>query len=213
MRNLMSVALAFALLGGTAGCEAKSSDAAAGDHKSPSTTPTSAPAASKAPEKKAEEAKPAGDRADANLTQDTAEGAAKLFVRAMKAGDFESVVLVVDPSSPAYESLSQMADAFNPETANPNVPKEQLEMIRGLLSAPWKPATVEKVTEGEGRCEFRVFFGDESLRRDMTVTEFRGVWRVIATDDLLRPPVAPKATPQTPPAPAPAPAPTPAGSN
>lgn len=211
MRNLMSVALAFALLGGTAGCEAKSSDAAAGDQKAPAASPKSAPAADKGAEKKAADAMPAGDSADANLTQDTAEGAAKLFVRAMKAGDFESVVLLVDPASPAYESLSQMADAFNPETANPNVPKEQLEMIRGLLSSPWKPATLTKVSDGEGRSEFRVIFGDESLHRDMTVTEFRGVWRVIATDDLLRPPVAPKATTQTPTAPAPAP--TPAGSN
>lgn len=199
MRNVMTVALAFALLGATAGCEAKSSDAAPGNEKAPA-APTPAPAADKGAEKKPD-AMPAGDSAEENLTQDTAEGAAKLFVRAMKTGDFESVVLVVDPSSPAYQSLSEMADAFNPETANPNVPKEQLEMIRGLLSSPWKPATLTKVKEAEGRWEFRVVFGDEDLHRDMTVTEFRGVWRVIATDDLLRPPVAPKAPAQAPAAP------------
>lgn len=215
MRNLVTVALAFALMGGTAGCEAKSSDVAPGDAKAPAAPahPQPAPAADKGAEKKAADTKPAPSSAEENLTQDTAEGAAKLFVRAMKAGDFESVVLVVDPTSPAYESLSQMADAFNPETANPNVPKDQLEMIRGLLTNPWKPATLEKVEEGEGRTQFRVLFGDESLFREMTVTEFRGVWRVIATDELLRPPAKPNATTQHPAAPSTPPAPpAPAGS-
>lgn len=208
MRNLMTVALAFALMGGTAGCEAKSSDAAPGETKAPAGS-NPAPAADKGADNKAPDSKPAAPSADENLTQDTAEGAAKLFVRAMKAGDFESVVLVIDPTSPAYESLSQMADAFNPETANPNVPKDQLEMIRGLLTSPWKPATLKQISKGEGVHLFHVEFGDEGLYREMTVTEFRGVWRVIATDELLRPPVKqPPTLPSTPPAP-----PAPAGSN
>lgn len=213
MRNLMTVALVFALMGGTAGCEAKSSDVAPGDGQAPAGSTGAKPAPATGSEKKADQAKPAAESEEADLNQDTADGAAKLFVRAMKAGDFESVVLLIDPSSPAYESLSQMADAFNPETANPNVPKEQLEMIRGLISAPWKPATLRKISQAESRAEFRVLFGDENLGRDMSVTEFRGVWRVIATDDLLRPPVAPKA-PTQPPAAPPAPsAPTGAGAN
>ncbi len=167
---------------------------ASGEAKAPSTTPPPAP-----PEEE-------------NLTQDTSDGAMKLFLKAVKSGDFRRIAELTDPASEAYESLSTMGEQLDPATANPNVPKEQLEFVRSMFSMPWKNTRAEKVSEGEGRAKFLVTFGvpDEKdpnstpTTRTIDLNLFQGVWRILATNDLLRPP-APQKLPTNPPTPRPDP--------
>lgn len=215
MTRWMKVTMVAAVCAGIAGCDARNSnaDSESADTRGADVRPADPAKTSAAPqtptdaapaETMAKPAAPASPAAeDQNLTQDTAEGAAKLFLRAMKHGDFEAVVMVTDPGSPAFESLNDMASAFSPETANPKVPKDQLEMIRSLLSSPWKQTSIRLASESEGRVEYHVLFGADPAgqTRNMVVNEFQGVWRVIATDDLLRPP-PPAAAPTMPPPPA-----------
>ncbi len=203
MRNLMTVALAFALMGFTAGCEAKTSDTAASDEKSPAarTNPTSAPAPNTGTQPKADESKPAddGDKNEAN-TQDTPEGTINLFVKAMARSDFQTVVVLTDPTSEAYQSFVDMAENLDPETSVSKAPREVLEAVASMFSAPWKDVSIANLSKTEGRAKFEVTFGkpdpnkpDAKLpTRIIDVTEFQGVWRVLASNDLLRPPVPAK---------------------
>ncbi len=200
MRNLMTVALAIALLGVTAGCEAKTSDTAPGSEKSPAvqtkSTTAPAPAPSSDTRPKADESKPADDGDDAELTQDTPEGTIHLFAKAMAGSDYRTVVVLTDPTSEAYESFVSMAENLDPETTVSKAPREVLEAIASMFSAPWKEASIASLSKTDGRAKFEVTFGKPDPKnpeakaptRIIDVTEFQGVWRVLASNELLRPP-------------------------
>ncbi|MDX2114127.1 MAG: hypothetical protein SFZ24_00720 [Planctomycetota bacterium] len=144
--------------------------------------------------------------AAAEATQETSEGAVKLFVAAMKKGDFHRVVELTDPGSVAYNDLQEMAAAMDPETANPNIQKAELDIIRDFFTKPWQDVEHKLVAEQGHRAQFKLHFyttDAQSKQRKLTgertvdLNQFEGQWRVLVSPDLMRP-SAPASTPTAP---------------
>lgn len=142
-------------------------------------------------------AKPAGGAA----TQATSEGALKLFIEAMKKGDFHKVVELSDPGSEAYEDLQKMAEAFDPDKANPNIDKATFEVIKEFFTKPWKDVETKLVAEQGTRAQYELkfYYVDDKTKerkkgedRTVDLNQFEGNWRVLVSSQLMKP-----ATPQT----------------
>lgn len=149
-------------------------------------------------------------------TQATSEGALKLFIEAMKKGDFKRVVELCDPGSEAYEDLQKMAEAFDPDKANPNIDKNVLATIREFFTKPWMDVETKLVAEQGTRAQYELkfFYIDEKDKqrkkgedRTVDLNQFEGVWRVLVSSQMMKP-----ATPQTVPGAPPAPTAPPANS-
>jgi hypothetical protein len=154
-----------------------------------------------------DQSKPAG--AAAAPTQATSEGAVRLFIEAMRKGDFQRVVNLTDPGSAAYEDLQKMADAFDPEKANPNIDKATMEVIREFFTKPWKDVEHKQVTEQGSRAQYTLIFHyvDEKTKerkrgedRTIDLNQFEGQWRVLVSSELMKP-ATPVSTPVQPPEP------------
>ncbi len=164
-------------------------------------------------------AAPAGGSAAANAaapkngpapTQATSEGTLKMFIAAMQAGDFDRVAELTDPGSEEYANMQKLAEAFNPATANPNITKDQLDMIRGLLTKHWVGVEHTMVVEQGPRARYTLqYYSIDSKTQEkvkggtksVDLNQFEGKWRVLVNSALM----APGAPAATPPAPAPAP--------
>jgi hypothetical protein len=157
-------------------------------------------------------AKPAAASAAAEPTQDTSEGALKLFIAHIKKGEFTKVAELCDPGSESFNDFTEMAKQLDPATANPKIPAEQLQIIRDFFTKPWQDVEHALIAEQGPRAQYSIkFFGIDPKTQKRTETgaqtidlnQFEGKWRIIATPQLLRPG-------QSPTAPAPTAAPAPA---
>lgn len=151
---------------------------------------------------------PSGKEAAAP-TQETSEGAVKLFIQAMQKGDFQRVVELCDPGSEAYEDLQKMAEAFDPAKANPNIDKATFDVIKDFFTKPWKDVETKLVAEQGTRAQYTLSFhyiDDKDKQRKkgedrtMDLNQFEGKWLVLVSSQLMKPAV-PVAVPGAPPAP------------
>ncbi|MBL8746750.1 MAG: hypothetical protein JNK58_10390 [Phycisphaerae bacterium] len=143
-------------------------------------------------------AKPAAAPAktEAAPTQETSEGAVKLFIAAMKKGDFHKVVELADPGSEAYDDLQKMAEAFDPDRANPNIDKATFDVIKEFFTKPWKDVETKLVAEQGARAQYTLsfFYIDEKTKerkkgedRTLDLNQFDGLWRVLVSSQLMKP--------------------------
>lgn len=155
-------------------------------------------------------AKPAAPAAGgtAGPTQATSEGTVKLFIEAMKKGDFGQVVELSDPGSEAFEDLQKMADAFDPAKANPNIDKATFDVIKDFFTKPWKDVEHKQVTEQGARAQYSLSFYYMDAKtnerkkgedRTLDLNLFEGKWRVLVSSQLMKP-ATPTAMPVQPPA-------------
>jgi hypothetical protein len=168
-------------------------------------------------------AKPAPAAKPAAPTQATSEGTVKLFVEAMKSGDFKRAVELSDQGSEEFENLQKMAEAFDPADPNNQVPdkKHMLDVVRDAFTRPWKDVEVKLVAEQGTRAQYTlsIFYIDEKTKerkksedRTMDLNQFEGRWSVLVSSQLMKPvmpanmPVAPPPAPTAPSAPAEKPA-------
>lgn len=167
----------------------------------------------------AQNAAPAAKPADATKapaagepTQDTSEGALKLFITNLKAGEFNKVAELCDPGSASYAEFTDMCKQLDFSTANPKIQKAELEIVRNFFIKPWQDVEHSLVAEQGPRAQYTIkFFGMDPKTNKRTeigtqtidLNQFEGKWRVIATEQLLRPGQTP--TPAQPQQPAPAP--------
>lgn len=194
MKHWFTTATVVALCSAIAGCDARSEAPESPATPAPATTNTSAQAPKPAPANPAPTAPAAAEEEE--LTQDTAEGTVRLFAQAMRDGDFDTVVELTDPASEAYEDFVSMAENFNPDSTASKAPREIIEAVASMFTSPWKDITITKIGETEGRAKFEVLFGGvdpssqeaKAATRVIEVSEFQGVWRVLASKELLRPP-------------------------
>lgn len=205
MKKLMMVMVAAGIAGLTSGCskEDPKSQPPAATPAAPTTSGTTAPAPTKPadPAAKPAEAKPAAE----SLTQETPQGAAKLFVAAMGAADFERAVELADPACEARGELETMLTTIT-QAESKNAEIAQLLIVS--FAGPWKGAQiVEGVEEGKN-AKYQFKLNNNSVV-DVTMQKTDNKWYVFATKDILRPQASGTATPARPaPTPAPAPAPT-----
>lgn len=157
--------------------------------------------------------KPAAASPAGAPTTATSEGTVKLFIEAMKQGDFARVVELADSGSEAYEDLQKMADAFDPEKKNPNIDDQMFAVIKGFFTNSWKDVEVKQVVEQVPRAQYELtfFYVDEKTKkrtqgekRTMDLNQFEGAWRVLVSSTLMKPavPTAVGGAPVAPPAPA-----------
>lgn len=145
--------------------------------------------------------KPAATSPSADMTT-TAEGTLKLFTKAMKEGDFNKVVELCDPAAEAYNDLTEMAKAFDPSTANPNIQKEQLQIVRDFFTKPWQNVEHKAIAEQGNRAQYRlVFSGIDPKTKEKTEVGTRNIdlnkiddkWFVLVSADLMKPATPPSA--------------------
>lgn len=163
----------------------------------------------------AAQSKPAAASSSEAPTQATSEGALKLFITHIKAGDFKKVVELSDPGAEAYQDFVDMAEQLDPATANPKVEPQMLEMVRGMFTKPWQDVEHTLVTEQGPRAQYKLtFFGVDPKTtkrveigtRTVDLNKADEKWRVIITQTLLQPASGPQAAPTPAPAPATKPA-------
>ncbi len=130
------------------------------------------------------------------LTQATSEGTLRLFIAGMQSADFDKVAELTDPGSEEYANVQKMAEAFNPATANPNIPKDQLDTIRGFFSKPWAGVEHAKVAEQGPRAQYTLQFFSidpktqekvKSAAKNVELNQFEGKWRVLVNSALMMP--------------------------
>lgn len=144
-------------------------------------------------------------------TQETSEGTVKLFIEAMKKGDFNRVVELTDPGSQDFENLQRMAEAFDP--ANPENQaadkKQMIDVVRDFFTKPWKDVETKLVAEQGTRAQYTLsfYYVDEKSKerkkgedRTMDLNQFEGKWKVLVSSELMKPAV-PQAVPGAPAAP------------
>lgn len=204
----LTIALTAALaLASLTGCkkEPESAPAPAKPAKSTDTTPAQ-PA-----DKKGETAKPETktETKGAEPTQETAEGAAKLFAAAMASGDFMRASELTDPTCEGRGKLEELVLLLDDAKKKGG----EAEMVVGFLTAtfskPWQGAKAA-ISAQEGRnarCRYTLASNDT---RDVTLQNTDGKWYVFATEEVMAvsktqaeqmaPDKAPPANPTTPPA-------------
>lgn len=180
----------------------------------PARAEDAAPKPAPAPAPKATPAT-SGATSEGEATDQTSDGAMKLFAKAMKEGDFNRVVEMIDPSSEVHQDFVEMAEAFDPATANPNVPPAMLQMIKDVFTKPWEDVEIVKDGEKDSRAQFTVKFmhTDEATKERVArstqavqLNEHTGTWKVLAGRELLQTgpvpslPIDPSATPGAAPA-------------
>ena len=131
----------------------------------------------------------------------------KLFIEAMRKGDFARVVELSDPGSSAYEEMQKMADAFDPDKANPNIDKATIDVIKEFFTKPWKDVETKRVTEQGSRAQYTLsfFYVEEKSKerkkgedRTIDLNLFEGQWRVLVSSELMKP-ATPTSIPAQPP--------------
>jgi hypothetical protein len=143
------------------------------------------------------------------LTDATSDGAIKLFVKHMKEADFVKASEMIDTSSESYGDFERMGKEFDPATANPAIEPAQLEFIRRFFADPWKDVEVKKLAEQGPRAQFKLTFfatnaqtkqREERNSLNVDLNQFEQKWRVLATQEMLRPmtPNQPAAAPAAP---------------
>lgn len=146
-------------------------------------------------------------------TRETSLGTIRLFIQAMHKGDFHEVVELSDPTCEAYKDLQDMAAAFDPATANPNMDKAMLDAVRGFFTKPWADVEPKLVVEQGPRAQYTLtyYYIDDKTKerkqgetRTVDLNQFDGKWFVLATGQLIKPAV-PTKLPEPPPASKPAP--------
>lgn len=179
----MNTALKFLLVAavGTClcGCEKKQEPAAANSNNSAAPAQQGASGGNPAPAAPAAPAAP-------QWTQASSEGALRLFLGAMAEGRFADAAVLVDQGSESYEDFVKLNEMFDPATANPRVPKNQLEMLKGMFSSPWKDATVVRVSEEAPRAEYAVTLNN-GREKKIELNLFQDNWYILATKSLLAP--------------------------
>lgn len=156
-------------------------------------------------------AKPASAAKPAAASQTTSEGTVKLFIEAMKQGDFKRVTELSDPGSEDFENLQRMAEAFDPANPDNQAPdkKQMLDVVRDFFTKPWKDVEVKLVAEQGARAQYTLsfFYIDEKTKerkkgedRTMDLNQFEGMWKVLVSSQLMKP-ATPQNVPGAPPAP------------
>lgn len=134
-------------------------------------------------------------------TRETSLGTVRLFIKAMHDGDFHEVVELSDPACEAYKDLQDMAAAFDPATANPNMEKAMLDAVRGFFTKPWADVEPKLVVEQGPRAQYLLtyFYIDDKSKerkqgetRTVDLNQFEGKWFVLATGQLIKPAVPTK---------------------
>lgn len=138
--------------------------------------------------------------AAAEPTLETSEGALKLFIAAMRRGDFERVVELCDPGAQAYDDLRKMAESFDPDNpANQAADKKQvLDVVRDFFTKPWRDVEHKLIAEQGSRAQYSLsfYFIDEKTKerkkgedRVVDLNKFEGEWRVLVSAELMKPAV------------------------
>jgi len=180
-RLLLAAAIGCALCG----CEKKAEQGASSTTAAPTSpaNPTTPANNSAAP------AQPAATQ----WTQATSEGALRLFIGAMAEGRFADAAVLVDQGAEAYDDFVKINEMFDPSTANPRVPANQLEMLKGMFTGPWQGATLVRVSEEAPRASYTVTLAN-GREKAIDLNLFQDNWYILASKSLLSP-----GTPDSPP--------------
>ncbi len=126
------------------------------------------------------------DREYTEADLSTAEDAMRVWAEAMARGDFETVIFATDPTSPVFGELQDMAASFASAEDNENVPPGMTEWLINVFTGPWKGAERTLVAERDNQAQFDVELAGGAVKT-VDLNKYGGSWRVIATDDLMKP--------------------------
>lgn len=210
MNKLLVGSLVVAMLAGLPACDqgtqpqAKPADPSTPAKSEPASEAKPADTAPK-PEAKPADAKPAPAAAP---TQDTADGAAKMFVAAMAAGDFMRASDLCDPGAEGRDEILEAAKIIVEAEAkqNPELNKV-VKVILDSMTKPWQGAEVTTGPE-QGRNASTTFKLSNGVTRDVVMQKTDGKWFAFPTRGIVT--VTKTEVPAEPKPATPAPAPTPA---
>ncbi len=207
MNKLLVGSLVVAMLAGLPACDQGTKPES--KPAAPATPETSEPkpepkAADTAP--KPAETKPA---AATEPTQETADGAAKLFVAAMAAGDFMRASDLCDPGAEGRDEILEAAKIIVEAEAkqNPELNKV-VKVILDSMTKPWQGAGVTTGPE-QGRNASTTFKLTNGVSKDVVMQKTDGKWFAFPTRGIVTVSKAEVPAEPTPATPAPTPTPDP----
>lgn len=157
---------------------------------------------------------PSSDKSAGEPTQETSEGTLKLFIAAMRKGDFARTVELCDPGAEEFDNLQKMAEAFDEKDPANQAPdkKQVLDVVRDFFTKPWKDVEYKLEAEQGPRAQYTLtfFYIDEKDKqrkkgetRTVDLNQFEGKWRVLVSSQVMKPAV-PNSLPAQPPSEKPA---------